>query len=179
MTPDEFLGRVRGLLPALRARAQRTEQLRRLPDETFAEFQEAGLLRVMQPKRYGGYELDPGTFYQAVMEVAAACGSSGWVFGVLGAHNWHLALFAPQAQEDVWGPDSSIQMATSLAPTGKIERFPAVSGSAAGGRFQAAATSATGSCSAASRRRQRRAPRPSYGPSSCRVPITKSTTTGT
>ncbi|MEE8291667.1 MAG: flavin-dependent monooxygenase, partial [Candidatus Tectomicrobia bacterium] len=66
MTPQEYLDRARGLLPALRQRASYTEQLRRLPDETLKEFQEAGLFRALQPKRYGGYELDPGTFYQAV-----------------------------------------------------------------------------------------------------------------
>jgi 3-hydroxy-9,10-secoandrosta-1,3,5(10)-triene-9,17-dione monooxygenase len=122
MTPDEYLGRVRDLVPAVRERASRTEQLRRMPDETFADFQEAGLFRALQPKRYGGYELDPGIFYQAVAEVAAACGSSGWVLGVLGVHNWHLAIMPPQAQQDVWGDDDSIQLSTSLAPTGTVER---------------------------------------------------------
>src|SRR5947199_5695550 len=122
MTPEDFLGRVRALLPAIRERASRAEQLRRLPDETFADFQEAGVLRAMQPKRYGGFEIDPGIFYQAVGEVAAVCGSTGWIFAVMGAHNWHLALFPPQAQEDVWGEDDSIQLSTSLAPTGSVER---------------------------------------------------------
>ena len=122
MTPETYLDRVRALLPALRERAARAEQLRRLPDETFADFQEAGLLRALQPKRYGGYELDPGTFYQAVAEVGAVCGSSGWILGVLGVHNWHLAILPPQAQEDVWGEDDSVQLSTSLAPTGTVER---------------------------------------------------------
>ena len=122
MTPEEYLERVRSLLPALSERARRTEELRRLPDETFADFQEQGLLRALQPKRYGGYELDPGVFYQAVTEVAAVCGSSGWIFGVLGAHNWHLAILPPQAQEDVWGKDDSAQLSTSVAPTGTVER---------------------------------------------------------
>ena len=122
MTPDEFLGRVRDLLPAIRERTARAEQLRRLPDETLADFQEAGLFRAMQPKRYGGFELDPGTFYQGVIEIAAACGSSGWIFAVMGAHNWHLALFLPQAQQDVWGEDDSIQLSTSLAPAGTVAR---------------------------------------------------------
>jgi 3-hydroxy-9,10-secoandrosta-1,3,5(10)-triene-9,17-dione monooxygenase len=62
VAPEEYLDRVRSLLPALRERASRAEQLRRLPDETFADFQEAGLFRALQPSRYGGYELDPGTF---------------------------------------------------------------------------------------------------------------------
>jgi 3-hydroxy-9,10-secoandrosta-1,3,5(10)-triene-9,17-dione monooxygenase len=122
MTPEAYLDRVRSLLPVLRERASYAEKLRRLPDETFKDFQEAGLFRCLQPKRYGGYELDPGIFYQAIIEVGTVCGSSAWIFGVIGVHNWHLAIFPPQAQEDVWGEDSSIQLSTSLAPTGTVER---------------------------------------------------------
>jgi 3-hydroxy-9,10-secoandrosta-1,3,5(10)-triene-9,17-dione monooxygenase len=124
MTPEAYLDRMRALLPALRERAALAEQLRRLPDETFADFQEAGLFRALQPKHYGGYELDPGIFYQAVVEVASVCGSSGWVLGVLGVHNWHVAILDPRAQQDVWGEDDSVQLSTSLAPTGTIERAP-------------------------------------------------------
>ena len=122
MTPKDYLDRVRALLPRLRERAPQAERLRRLPDETFADFQQAGLFRALQPKRYGGYELDPSVFYQAVVEVGTVCGSSGWVLGVIGVHNWHLAIFPPQAQEDVWGEDTSVQLSTSLAPTGTVEQ---------------------------------------------------------
>src|SRR5439155_14945750 len=122
MTPETYLQRVRALLPSLRERAVPAERLRRLPAETFADFQEAGLFRCLQPKRYGGYELDPATLYQAVIEVGAVCGSTGWILGVIGIHNWHLALFAPQAQDDVWGKDTSVQVSTSLAPTGTVTR---------------------------------------------------------
>src|SRR5438876_10841620 len=58
LTPDDYLARVRALLPAVGERAVRAEQLRRLPDETFKDFQAAGLFRCIQPKRYEGYELD-------------------------------------------------------------------------------------------------------------------------
>jgi len=122
VTPETYLGRVRDLLPVLRERAAEAEKLRRLPDETFADFQEAGLFRALQPRRYGGYELDPDVFYQAIMEVGTVCGSSAWILGVIGVHNWHLAIFPPQAQEDVWGQDTGIQLSTSLAPTGTVER---------------------------------------------------------
>ena len=122
MTPEEYLQRVRALIPAIRERALPAERLRRLPEETFAEFQEAGLFRCLQPKRYGGFELDPGTLYQAVMEIGAVCGSTAWILGVIGIHNWHLALFASQAQDDVWGKDTGIQVSTSLAPTGTVTR---------------------------------------------------------
>jgi 3-hydroxy-9,10-secoandrosta-1,3,5(10)-triene-9,17-dione monooxygenase len=122
MTPEAYLGRVRTLLPALRERAASAEKLRRLPDKTFADFQEAGLFRALQPRRWGGYELDPDVFYQAVIEVGTVCWSSAWILGVIGVHNWHLAIFPPQAQEDVWGEDTGIQLSTSLAPTGTVER---------------------------------------------------------
>jgi len=119
---DEYLANVRTLVPALRDRASATENLRRLPDETIKEFHARGLLRALQPKRWGGFELDPWTFYEACMELAAVCASSAWVLGVLGVHNWQLGLFDERAQRDVWGDDSSVQVSSSYAPTGKIER---------------------------------------------------------
>jgi 3-hydroxy-9,10-secoandrosta-1,3,5(10)-triene-9,17-dione monooxygenase len=122
MTAEEYLERVRSLLPALRERAPEAERLRRLPEETFKDFQAAGLFRCLQPRRYEGYELDPGTFYQGIMDVGTVCGSSAWILGVIGVHNWHLALFPPQAQEDVWGKDTSVQVSTGLSPTGTVER---------------------------------------------------------
>lgn len=122
ITQDEYLYRVRALLPGVKDRVARAEQLRRLPDETFAEFQEAGLFRAIQPKRWGGFELDPVTFFQAIVETSAVCASTGWILGVVGVHNWHLALFPPQAQADVWGEDTGVQVSTSLAPTGTVER---------------------------------------------------------
>ena len=120
MTSEEFLSRVQALHPTLRERAPHTERLRRLPDETFKEFQEAGVFRCIQPARFGGYELDPATFFQAVIDTSAVCGSSGWVFGIVSIHNWQLALFPLQAQEEVWGDDSSIQLSSSYAPTGTV-----------------------------------------------------------
>ena len=179
MTPEEYLERVRGLLPTLAERARRTEELRRLPDETFADFQEQKLLRALQPKRYGGYELDPGVFYQAVTEIAAVCGSSGWIFGVLGAHNWHLAILPPQAQEDVWGKDDSAQLSTSIAPTGTVERV-------AGGFRLSGRWSFSSGCDfcqwvvlAASRRLWSPKRRPTPACFWCRAPTTASRTTGT
>jgi 3-hydroxy-9,10-secoandrosta-1,3,5(10)-triene-9,17-dione monooxygenase len=122
ITSEDYLARVRALLPGVRERVARAEQLRRLPEETFAEFQAAGLFRAVQPKRWEGFELDPATFYQAIVETSAVCASTGWILGVVGVHNWHLALFPPQAQVDVWGDDTSAQLSTSLAPTGTVER---------------------------------------------------------
>ena len=122
MQPDDLLASVRALLPSLRERSPACESLRRVPDETIKEFHALGLLRALQPRRWGGLELDPWTFYESVMEVSSACASSGWVLGVVGVHNWQLALFPEEAQQDVWGDDASIQISSSYAPTGTVER---------------------------------------------------------
>ncbi|MEZ4282784.1 MAG: acyl-CoA dehydrogenase family protein [Myxococcota bacterium] len=111
----------RDLAPTLRERARQTELDRNVPAATIKELQEAGLFRALQPKRYGGFELPPTAFYEAAMELAAACGSTGWVYGVVGVHAWQLALFPEETQEEVWGEDSSTLASSSYAPTGFIE----------------------------------------------------------
>lgn len=112
----------RELAPVLAARLTRADELRRLPDETIADLQRAGFFRILQPKRWGGLELDPHTFFEVQIEVAKACASSAWVLGVLGAHAWQLALFDESAQRDVWEADSAALISSSYAPTGRVDR---------------------------------------------------------
>jgi len=63
-----MLARARSLVPQLRARAAHTEELRRLPAETERDLHEAGLFRMVQPKRVGGSEFD----YVALVDFAEA-----------------------------------------------------------------------------------------------------------
>jgi 3-hydroxy-9,10-secoandrosta-1,3,5(10)-triene-9,17-dione monooxygenase len=116
---NEVLAGVRELLPTLRERAQETEDARVVPADSIKALAETGFFRLLQPTAFGGYEADPLTFYTAVRLIASACGSTGWVSSVLGVHPWHLGLFTPQAQQDVWGTDQSTRISSSYAPTGK------------------------------------------------------------
>ena len=114
--------RAQVLREGLAARAAKADELRRVPDETIAEFREAGFFRMLQPTRWGGLEVDPSTFFDVQMTVATACPSSAWVLGVLAVHAWQLALFPLQAQEEVWGKDAGTLISSSYAPTGKVTR---------------------------------------------------------
>lgn len=129
----ELVGRAAELIPVLRERAPKTDELRRLPDETVADFAQAGFFRMLQPKRWGGLEVDPRTFFDVQMTIAKGCPSSAWVLGVVGVHAWQLALFDEQAQNDVWSRDSNVRISSSYAPTGTIERVPG--GFKVGGRW--------------------------------------------
>lgn len=123
MTPEavELLERARALAPKLAARAQAAEAAGMVPTESVKEIEEAGLFRVLQPKRFGGYELDPRVFYRVQMALAEGCMSTAWIYGVIGVHNWQLPLFPEQAQQDVWAKDTSVRIASTYMPTGKAE----------------------------------------------------------
>jgi 3-hydroxy-9,10-secoandrosta-1,3,5(10)-triene-9,17-dione monooxygenase len=115
----EVIAGVRELLPVLRDRAQEAEDGRIVPSESIKALEGTGFFRLLQPAAFGGLEADPITFYTAVRMIASACGSTGWVSSVLGVHAWHLALFSPEAQQEVWGADQSTRISSSYAPTGK------------------------------------------------------------
>ncbi|MFW0789515.1 3-hydroxy-9,10-secoandrosta-1,3,5(10)-triene-9,17-dione monooxygenase oxygenase subunit [Gordonia sp. CPCC 205333] len=115
------LEKISALLPELEQRAQETEDARRVSDETASSLDGAGFFKLMQPEQWGGFQVDPVTFYEAVRRISTACGSTGWVSGIVGIHNWHLALFDQQAQEDVWGADPSVRISSSYAPMGMGE----------------------------------------------------------
>lgn len=118
-TEADLVARAAAMIPALRERAAQGDRECRLPEATIRDFQDAGFFRILQPRRYGGYEMDPQTFYAVQMKVAEGCMSSAWVLGVVAVHNWQLALFDPQAQEDVWKDDSATLIASSYMPKGK------------------------------------------------------------
>jgi len=119
----EMLSRATALIPRLRDRASRSEEMRRLPSETERELHEAGLFRIVQPKRVGGSELD----YVALIDCADAIGqgdaSAAWNFANLASHHWMLAMFDRRAQDMVWGKDPNVLIASSfIFPAGRARK---------------------------------------------------------
>jgi 3-hydroxy-9,10-secoandrosta-1,3,5(10)-triene-9,17-dione monooxygenase len=117
-----LIAKAKELKPSLASRAAKADELRRVPEETITDFQEAGFFKMLQPSRWGGLEVDPRTFFDVQITVASACPSSAWVLGVVAVHAWQLALFPLQAQEEVWGKDPRTLISSSYAPTGKVTR---------------------------------------------------------
>lgn len=119
---DQLNSAARELLPYLREQAQATEQARRVSERTTALFREAGFFKLMQPARYGGYEYGFTAFIDIVSELARACTSSGWGCSLGAVHQWLIATFPAQAQEDVWGQNPEAIACVSYAPTVVAER---------------------------------------------------------
>lgn len=118
----ELVGRAKALIPVLREREADAIRNRQVPVETIQAFRESGFFRILQPARYGGFEMSPAVYCEIAKTLAEGCMGSAWVYGVIAVHNWQLALFDPQAAEDVWGNDNSVLISSSYMPTGKATK---------------------------------------------------------
>lgn len=119
---EELVARARALAPKLRERAVRAERDRNIPLESVQEYIDAGLLRTIMPRRWGGYEHDHEVAFNIAIELGrSTCGSSAWCLNYLSDHAGILAHFPDEAQHDVWNQNQDACIATSAAPTGKAE----------------------------------------------------------
>lgn len=116
-TAADALAAARALGPELRERAARCDTLRNVPEETIEDFQQSGLLHLMVPRKFGGAGLGFTEIVNTGAEIAAACGSSGWVYCVLAGHNWCVALLPEPAQAEVFASPRTL--------TASIFRYPA------------------------------------------------------
>jgi len=118
LTEDErqLLGRARALIPLLAERAPAATAARNVPPETIAEYHAAGILKLLQPKRFGGLQGRFSLFSQIVEELTYGCASSARVYAVLAEHQWIIAGYPEAAQIDVWGENPDAVASSSLAP---------------------------------------------------------------
>src|SRR6201984_2460178 len=75
---QSILAGIDDLLPQIRERAQATEDLRRLPDETVQALEDVGFFTLLQPEQWDGLQCDPTLFYEATRRVESACAPNGW-----------------------------------------------------------------------------------------------------
>jgi 3-hydroxy-9,10-secoandrosta-1,3,5(10)-triene-9,17-dione monooxygenase len=118
---QQLIAAARAMGPALLARKAQCKADLRVPDETVAEFHQAGFFKILQPEQWGGYAMDPQVFYAVGLEIARFCPSSAWILGVIAVHNWQLAVFDDQAAQDVWADDPTVLLSSSYAPVGKVK----------------------------------------------------------
>jgi len=121
-SPETLVERARAMIPTLRERARSCVKSHDVPTETIAEMKAAGFFRVLQPKRWGGYEMHPNVFFDIQKALAEGCMATGWVYGVVGCHPYELALFHDEAQREVWADDADMLVSSTYQPVGKVEK---------------------------------------------------------
>ena len=132
MTRDEALEKARALAAGLGPHVDQAEADRRLPARAVELMEASGLLPLVRPERWGGFELDWMTLLDCVAEVGAVSGSLGWCFCFLMQHQWLLGYFPQAAQAAVHGhcagpkpgPRPSPRIVTSFGAFGRAEPAP-------------------------------------------------------
>ncbi|MEU9840500.1 acyl-CoA dehydrogenase family protein [Actinomadura sp. NPDC048032] len=119
-----MIEKARAAAPALAAADAPSAEQGRLTAEAVAALESTGVLRALQPARWGGGEAHLAEYAETVVEIGRASASAGWVASVVGVHPWQIALFPEETQKEIWGADPSRRIASSYTPTGKIEKVP-------------------------------------------------------
>jgi 3-hydroxy-9,10-secoandrosta-1,3,5(10)-triene-9,17-dione monooxygenase len=120
-TEEEIVQRARDLIPTLRERADACEKARMVSKQTIQDFQQAGFFKILQPKRWGGYEMHPNVLNRVLIELARGCPSSAWNVMVLGVHPFEVGLLPEQVGDELWGQDNTKLVSSSYAPFGTVD----------------------------------------------------------
>jgi 3-hydroxy-9,10-secoandrosta-1,3,5(10)-triene-9,17-dione monooxygenase len=125
LSNEQALAAARALRPVLRERAPLAEAGRAIPDVSIQDLIATGLMRVMQPRGYGGSEVDWVGLIDIGSELARGCGSTAWNWSNWAVHHWMLAFWPLECQDEVWGPDPDVLIASSMVfPAGRATRVP-------------------------------------------------------
>jgi 3-hydroxy-9,10-secoandrosta-1,3,5(10)-triene-9,17-dione monooxygenase len=115
VTYDEALRRARELIPFLREQAPKNEAARRLTPEVMDALNRTGLLRYLQPKVWGGMELPFIAYFDVPEMLSRGDISVGWTVANLASHHRNLVWWNPKAQEEVWGANPDVGIASGIA----------------------------------------------------------------
>ncbi|MFN0316496.1 MAG: acyl-CoA dehydrogenase family protein [Burkholderiales bacterium] len=121
---SEHATRAKAIAGDLAKGALETIAARKLIKQSVGLIREAGLIKVLQPKRCGGWEASLHDHIDVVEEVAYGCGSTGWCLGVYQAHSWLLGSFDVRAQDDVYGANPNAIVSAVIGPRGQARKVP-------------------------------------------------------
>lgn len=114
--------RIIPILETIRESARDTEKAGRVPASHIDLLRSVGYFDIVKPARFGGEQGSFADLVEANIEISSACASTGWVAGLLSAHQWLLAMFEERVQQEVWGSNPNALLCGSYAPVRMAER---------------------------------------------------------
>lgn len=119
LTPDEVVARAVALLPLLRENRVSAAANGSYSEEIHRAFDEAGFYRLVQPRRYGGYEFSLETQYRVLIEISRGDPGIGWCLTLGTAHTIPLvAHFPERVTREAFGDDGRFIASHSASPRG-------------------------------------------------------------
>ena len=123
VTYDEAIERARAMIPFLREHAAENEEATKLVPAVVEALHESGLCRFLQPKAWGGMELDFISYFDIPEMLGRGDASASWVVANLASHHRGVTLWPKQAQEEIWGDNPEVFIASGIAyPQGSGRR---------------------------------------------------------
>lgn len=122
LTPEEVIGRAQALIPKIREQQDEAERLGHHTEALDREFVEAGFYRILQPRRFGGYEFGLPAFWKTMIAVSTGDPGTGWGL-TLGSHHALVvaAYFSEEGQRDIFGPRGDFRCPHRPPPMGTAE----------------------------------------------------------
>jgi len=122
VTDRELIDRARALGPLLAKNALASEQDRRAHRDNIDAIRDAGLFRLMVPKRFGGHQASIRTHLEVTAALAESCAGTAWVAALTNVCAWFVGLYPRQAQEEVFGANPDARVAGVFTPSNNSQR---------------------------------------------------------
>ena len=116
-TREDCIARATKLIPALRERAQASNEAMCQPEQTIQDYWDANLWYMLKPRKFGGPELSPDCMYDVAAELARGDGSAAWIFSLMSIHDLFMAYYPLEAQQEYWSKPTL--SSSSFTPGGK------------------------------------------------------------
>lgn len=102
--------------------AEQADRRCRLDLPTVAALEQAGFVRHLVPRRWGGTDGTFGALLAAVVEVAESCTSAGWCAGLWSWHGRFAGFLPEHGQRELWGAGPDVRISAAiLPPSGRAE----------------------------------------------------------
>ena len=124
LTPGEVLDGARRLVGPLRERFGQSEELGQLPAATLEEAADAGIFSLLLPAALGGSGGGLRDAIDVFRILAQGDPSAAWTLAFLTEHNWMLARWPQETQDDVFSAGGPVLMAAVANPPGTATPVP-------------------------------------------------------
>jgi alkylation response protein AidB-like acyl-CoA dehydrogenase len=114
---QEVVSRAAKLRPLLERNAAQSEADRRLAEGNVRALDEAGLMELMLPRRFGGQGASMAAMLRASAELAKGCPSTAWVHAVMNISAWFATRSSARLQQDIFRDTVKPRLCGSLEPT--------------------------------------------------------------
>ncbi|WP_250514641.1 acyl-CoA dehydrogenase family protein [Caballeronia sp. INDeC2] len=119
---QELVARARALAPLLTKNSVKSEQDRRAHQENIDAIKDAGIFRLMVPKRFGGYQGTMKSHLEVTSALAEGCAGTAWVTALTNVCAWFVGLYPARAQEEVFGANPDARVAGVFTPSTDARR---------------------------------------------------------